>query len=157
MLTEYSFDLKGAPSVEIAELRQLSFELQGYRYEASRPKEMDTDAVLFLPKSDSLLYHNSFVPEIRICEEEAVDGTRCHVTCRLTRPVRIIFLVFFLFLCVFQIVGLAFLFAGKTTVSFSLFIPALMALFAFLTTKTANAVIRKRLPDILREALSHRQ
>ena len=157
MLTEYSFDLEGAPSLEIAELRQLSFELQGYRYKAAPPEDTDTNEVLFLPKSDSILYYNSFVPEIRIREERFDDGARYRVDCSLTHPVRLILRVFFLLLCGFQILELAFLFAGKTTVSFSLFIPVIIALFAFLMIQTANAVIKKRLPDILRESLSLRQ
>ena len=157
MLTEYSFDLVDAPSLEIAELRQLSFELQGFRYKAAPPEDTDTNEVLFLPKADSPVYRNSFVPEIRIREERSDDGTRYHVGCRLSRPVRLILLVIFLLLCGFQILELAFLFAGKMTVSFSLFIPVIIALFAFLMTQTANAVIKKRLPDILRDALSLRQ
>ncbi len=153
MLTGFCFDLEGAPSLEPAELRQLSFDFLGFRYAAAPPEDAAPDEVLLLPRASSLLYRNSFVPEIRIRKEGSADRIRYHVRCRLLPAVRKLLCAFCILAGLLQL-ALLFRLAWTGDFSFSLFVPAILAAFGLLMTRGANAVIGKRLPQVLGEALA---
>ena len=156
MLTDYSFDIESnVSSPERADLQQLSFDIQGFRYRAAPPEKSAADAVLLLPKAESILYRNSFMPEIRICKDDAADCARYHVNCRLQPSVRAFIRFFLVFACIIQVI-LLISFLAKRTLTFAAFFPLLIVLFVFLLTHFAGAAIKKSLVDILEERLSGR-
>lgn len=116
----------------------------GFSFEPKYSCDNNQISLSYYPKTDSLLFFNSFIPEITITEKTTNDGDYYLFSSRLVFSVRIISSILFVFLGFFQFVLFAYFFSGKVHFGIALFIPAIIFGLAFSADYLVRTIVTNR-------------
>lgn len=84
-------------------ISKLDFSIPGYNYVA----KIHLNKIILSPKSESIIFYNSFVPDLQIELEERSDNTEVHICFKLQNIIRIIILIFIFIGIFIQILTIA--------------------------------------------------
>lgn len=119
-------------SISLKLLKTISIDLQGCCYSSRRYEDDDSGVILYYPKSNSLLFYNSFLPIIAVKVEASSSGLVLIVVGKLIKSVRFILSFFYVILGLLQCFLIKTCLDGFLETPFAAFIPVIIFAFLFI-------------------------
>ncbi len=132
----------------ISALLESNISVAGYRYKA----ETDGDCVTLNSKADSLLFHNSFIPKVKITLKENNEHAQAEIEFRLNTLGMVAFCVLSVILILLSVIVLCVVFVSADEWAVSLIGPFILAfqyVITYLGLRLAGKSALKQLKELL--------
>ena len=118
--------------------------LFGLCYEPVSSQSNDQLSVSFYPKSESILYYNSFMPVITITNSTTNDDVHFSVSSKFAGSIQNGMTLFSALLIVFQLFLIVYFFSGEVKFGTALFIPSIIFLFMWAMASLVKILATKK-------------
>ncbi len=129
------------------------FYISGYKYEEQACYETKTDKLVFLPRSESVVFYNSFVPVMELCFSEMEDGTVVTALFKLRKSIKVIMAVMMIFVALMELHFAAGVILGQYIIDVPLVIPvliiAIMYIVGFIIFRICSKKIVKQIQQLI--------
>ncbi len=132
---------KKIESIDKSKLKSLSFEIQGYEYIAVDPYSKYNGTIIYRPKSSSILYYNSFMPEISVSQISTLSEEGFRIDGSFTGIVPLLLSLLYIALFILQIFLILFLCAGTLQYKWLVVLPGVMAVFLFFVSSVTKKLV----------------
>ncbi len=110
-------------------LQSVSVDVLGFYYKSKNDKNKNEDIICYYPEAESILYYNSFLPEMIVEITEEAFEVRLSIKSRFRKSVRLGLQIFYALLLIFQGILLISFPVNTADIGIALFIPIFIAVF----------------------------
>lgn len=136
-----------------SKLENLSCDVLGYNYIIVNSITSNMDMML-LPKSDNFMSFNSFIPIVYLNFKGEKDAITIIIAAELIKSVKVLFCVYSFFCVFFQVVFTIFLFWGKLSNVYILFLPFFLFLFVYIMVVVGFKISASKVMEHISQALN---